>query len=152
MITSFVPKYKITFSNLIRIRVLIKFVISTWYYQFTLTIYFYPYSLSLSFLCLLQISIIRVNLGKSWEQLESGLIFRNKLKCENGLIFRNGGSISYAILKCLYMMAFVVLYIFHVMRILPSWNPGPNYLVCIFTRLSLSPSRIINSDSRLFLN
>ena len=36
----------------------------------------------------------RVNLVKSWEKLESGLIIRNKLNFKSDLIFRNGGSIT----------------------------------------------------------
>ena len=34
----------------------------------------------------------RVNLGKSWENLESDLIIRNKLNFKSDLIFRKGGS------------------------------------------------------------
>ena len=34
-------------------------------------------------------SIIKVNLGKNWEQLKNDLIFRNKLKFESGIIFKN---------------------------------------------------------------
>ena len=36
IITSSVPKWKITFRNLIRLRMLVKLVINTWYYQFIL--------------------------------------------------------------------------------------------------------------------
>ena len=55
---------------------LVKLVIITLYYQFTLTICLYPFSLSLL--------LVYINkhcqgkFGEKWEQLESGLIFKNR--------------------------------------------------------------------------
>ena len=52
-----------------------------------LTIYFYLHSPSF---VVININIVRVNLGKSWLKLENDLIFKNKLKFESALIFSNG--------------------------------------------------------------
>ena len=72
---------------LIKLNMLVKLVIITWFYQFFQTIYLYPHFSS--FICLLLIRIIKL----IREKLKSNLIFRNKLKCESDFIITNGGSI-----------------------------------------------------------
>ena len=63
-----IPKYRTSFSNLIRLMVLVKLIINMWYYQFTITKYLYLHRPSL--VCLLLISFIRAKLWKSWEILK----------------------------------------------------------------------------------
>ena len=74
--TPFVPKYKIIFHNLSRLRKLVKLVIYTWYYQFILTNSIYHFPHSPSFLVIID-KHCRVNLGKNWEMLENDLVSYN---------------------------------------------------------------------------